>query len=160
MLEFSLAKPSDAPAIADVMEELDRFYGATAVEPRPDRIAEIEARLFGRPAAAFVLLARDRAEIVGLASYSFLWPAAGLSQSLYLKELYVPQAHRRRGVGKALMQAICRTAADSGCSRVEWTTEHTNADAVSFYANLGAPINPDKAFYRLDAEALHRISQS
>ena len=35
----------------------------------------------------------------GMASYSFLWPAAGLTRSLYLKELYVAQDWQRQGIG-------------------------------------------------------------
>ena len=63
------------------MEEMDRFYGVTEFEPAKVRSAQVKARLFCDPPAAHVLLARDGDRIVGLASYSFLWPAVGLTQS-------------------------------------------------------------------------------
>jgi GNAT superfamily N-acetyltransferase len=56
---------------------------------------------------------------VGFASYSFLWPAAGLTQSLYLKELFVTAKARRQGVGQALMERLIDIAKKAGCSRVE-----------------------------------------
>jgi GNAT superfamily N-acetyltransferase len=55
---------------------------------------------------AHSLLAWDNGELVGFASYSFLWPAVGLTRSLYLKELYVAEAARRKGVGKLLMRRL------------------------------------------------------
>lgn len=65
-------------------------------------------------------------------------PAAGLTRSLFLKELYVAQAARRTGVGRHLMGAVYRIALDQGCSRVEWQTESSNKAAQAFYAAIGA----------------------
>ena len=56
-----------------------------------------------------MLLARDEDGVLaGFASYSFLWPAVGLTASLYLKELYVAASRQRHGVGTLLMQGLCR----------------------------------------------------
>jgi GNAT superfamily N-acetyltransferase len=153
----SPADRPDAPAIANLMEELDRFYGVTDVDPLQTRVTQIEDMLFGLTPAAHVLLARRNDHLVGLAAYSYLWPAAGLTQSLYLKELYVRQSHHRQGIGTALMRAVCDEAVKTGCSRVEWTTENTNTSAMQFYSDLGVTLNTGKVFYRLDAEAIKRI---
>ncbi|MFE9998859.1 GNAT family N-acetyltransferase [Streptomyces avermitilis] len=60
-------------------------------------------------------------DLVGLAAYSFLWSAAGSSHSLFLKESYVRDTLRRRGVGARLMdEPRALAAARPGCSRVEW----------------------------------------
>ena len=40
------------------------------------------------------------ARLVGIAAYSLLWPAIGLTRSLYLKELYVPEGVLRTGIDK------------------------------------------------------------
>ena len=157
MLAISPANQSDTATIAKLMEELDRFYGATEIDPASERLAQIEAALFASPPAAYVLLARDHDRVVGLASYSFLWPAEGLTRSLYLKELYVRQLERRHGVGAALMRAICATAKETHCSRVEWTTENTNTTAMQFYATLKAPINLAKVTYRFHAQDIDRV---
>jgi GNAT superfamily N-acetyltransferase len=79
-----------------------------------------------------------------------LWPAAGLTRSLYLKELYVAVAHRLAGTGALLMRAIFGTARKHACSRVEWTTDTANTAAQDFYGNLGLPKHPSKVFYRVD----------
>jgi GNAT superfamily N-acetyltransferase len=132
------------------MDELDRFYGATDVEPADQRVAEITANLFQEPRAGYVLLAWEGRELAGMAAYSFLWPAAGVTRSLYLKELYVAGAFRRKGVGVQLMQRLGQVAAEQECSRIEWTADEGNALAEAFYEQLGAPKNPGKVFYRLE----------
>jgi GNAT superfamily N-acetyltransferase len=154
------AELHDVPAIVNLLEELDRFYGVTELDSLEQRKARIEGLLFGDIPAAYVLLARDSGDVVGLASYSFLWPAAGITHSLFLKELYVRQSHWRRGIGKALMQRVCEMAMKNGCSRVEWTTESTNTVALHFYEALGTPLQPDKLFYRLDGESIRRVAVS
>src|SRR6266581_4128138 len=108
------------------MEELDRFYGATEFGPRADRESQVRMALFGMTPVAYALLAKEGQDLVGLASYSFLWPAAGLTTSLFLKELYVRQDRQREGIGRRLMQELCAIAVGADCSRVEWQTEETN----------------------------------
>ncbi|WP_020519412.1 GNAT family N-acetyltransferase [Catelliglobosispora koreensis] len=71
------------------------------------------------------------------ASYSFLRPAADLTQSLYLKELYVSEAERRSGVGKLLMDRLIEIAQETACSRVEWTADSDNPLAIAFYERRG-----------------------
>lgn len=153
MSTVSPAEPADVRAIAALLEEMDRFYGITDFAPIEERTAEIKANLFDRPTGIHVLLAKDNDEVVGLASYSFLWPAVGLTRSLYLKELYVNKSYRRRGIGKLLMDTLIAVAKANGCSRVEWTTDHDNPDAQSFYAQLGFNTLPTKVLYRLDVDS-------
>jgi ribosomal protein S18 acetylase RimI-like enzyme len=160
MLSVTYAAPDDVGAIAAVLDELDRYYGASNVTSLDQRIAEIHAAVFSDPVAARVLLARDSGELAGLAAYSFLWPAVGSTRSLYLKELYVVKASRRRGVGKALMRRVCEIAVENECSRVEWTADADNPDALGFYEALGISVNPAKKFYRVEGHALIAASET
>lgn len=96
------------------------------------------------------LLAWDDTQLAGLAAYSFLWPAIGLTRSLYLKELYVGRAHRGKGVGRLLTDGLREVAGRHGCSRLEWTTDDDNAAAQRFYAGLGAAVRTSKLFYRVE----------
>lgn len=148
MAQILPAKPADAGAISDLLEEMDRFYDEES-EPRDDRIRQINDALFDDPPVAYSLLAWDGDELVGFASYSYLWPAAGLTHSLFLKELYVAEKARRTGVGRQLMHGLFDLAAKRGCSRVEWQTDQFNANAQRFYELLGVKPNPGKIFYRL-----------
>lgn len=139
----------DLLAIADLMDDLDRFYGGVDRGSRAERLNGIEEALFAESASVYALLAWGQSAIAGMAAYSFLWPAAGVSRSLYLKELYVVEQMRRAGVGGALMTEIFRVAKSHRCSRVEWATEVGNIDAQQFYATLGATQLDGKVSYRV-----------
>jgi len=154
MMEVTPARPGDVPALAELLTEMGRFYGEAAAGPLDERTRQIGDALFASPPAAHALLAWDGTELAGMAAYSFLWPAAGLTRSLFLKELYVGERHRRRGAGKLLMQALFEMAGQCGCSRVEWTTDSGNVGALAFYEMLRLPRHSSKVFYR--AEGLGR----
>ncbi len=154
------AEPAHVEAIATLAEEMDRFYGATEVEPLDLRVRQINEVLFGNPPSAYALLAWDDDVLVGFAAYSFLWPAIGLTRSLYLKELYVIEAARRTGVGKLLMRHLYEIAVKQDCTRVEWTTDSGNTDAQRFYAELGVRVSESKLFYRIEGEELRRAAEA
>ncbi|WP_405098268.1 GNAT family N-acetyltransferase [Micromonospora sp. NBC_01412] len=148
------AEPVHVDAIAALLEELDTFYGETEVEPRNVRICQINEALFGDPPLAHAVLAWDAQALAGLATYSFLWPAVGLTRSLYLKELYVAQTARGRGVGKLLVDGLIDVAVSNSCSRIEWTTDRENTLAQRFYAKIGVAPNDNKIFYRFEGHPL------
>jgi GNAT superfamily N-acetyltransferase len=56
---------------------------------------------------------------VGIAIYSLLWLAPGITSSLYLKELFVSGSRQRDDVGRSLMQAVIEQAHELGCSRTQ-----------------------------------------
>jgi GNAT superfamily N-acetyltransferase len=153
------AQPAHVEAIAEIAEEMNRFYGATKVDPVPVRIGQVSEALFSDPPSAYVLLAWDDRKPVGFASYSFLWPAVGLTRSIFLKELYVIASSRRAGVGKLLIQHLYDIAVKNGCSRLEWTTDSDSREAQLFYAELGVPVDRSKLFYRIEGDELtHRAN--
>lgn len=150
MISVFPAEAAHSAALATMAEEMDRFYGATRLEPLETRLRQIEESLFGPTPLAHALLAWGDERPAGFASYSFLWPAVGLTKSLYLKELYVSEEFRNLGVGKLLMRRLFDVAVDRCCSRVEWTTDDDNPGAQAFYESLDLPKNSSKVFYRVD----------
>ena len=156
MVTLAPAKPVHAEALAKLAEEMVRFYAVTEVDPLELRISQIKESLFADPPSGYALLAWDDGRLVGLAAYSFLWPAVGLTRSLYLKELYVAETARQKGVGRLLIQWLYEIAVKNECSRVEWATDQDNPDAQRFYAGLGVPVRESKLFYRIEGQELRR----
>lgn len=148
MIKVADAVPGDEAAIAALCAKLDEFYGDPPEGAPDERARQVRDVLFGSPPLAWALVAWDDGAPAGFAGYSFLWPAAGLTASLYLKELYVAGAYRRTGVGKMLMDELSAIAARRGLSRVEWTTDTSNQGAQAFYKGLGAKPLQSKIFYR------------
>ncbi|MFD6421016.1 GNAT family N-acetyltransferase [Streptomyces sp. NPDC060198] len=146
MVEISPATDADTGVISVILGEIEAYYGG---DQAPADEQQIRAALFGPRPHATVLLARDCGDALGMASYTYLWPAAGADSSLYLKELYVRTEARRRGVARALMDALKGIAAETGCSRVEWTADIGNPPALALYEALGVDRHQGKVFYRV-----------
>jgi GNAT superfamily N-acetyltransferase len=149
-LTITPATAADLDALVELLDDMDQFYGDTPEDPQHRR-ALIQRLVLADPPVAHVLLARlPEAGAAGLAAYSFLWPAAGATHSLYLKELHIRRDHRRTGIGRALMKRLAEIADDAGCSRIEWTTDTRNENAQKFYALLGATPRTGKLAYRIE----------
>ncbi|MFE4966335.1 cyclophane-containing RiPP N-acetyltransferase HaaN [Streptomyces sp. NPDC056660] len=147
------AEKNDVRQLATLIEEIERFYGTadSDIQPFDERQAQVEEALFGSPPLASALVVEDETgDIVGLAAYSFLWPSAGSTHSLFLKELYVRDTLRRQGIGVRLMDELREFAtARPGCSRLEWMTDRVNSNARTFYRSLGFEEDNEKIVYRI-----------
>jgi GNAT superfamily N-acetyltransferase len=150
------ADKRDITAVAELIEEIEEFYESTEIQPFEERRTQVEEALFGSPPLASALLVEDEAgHIVGLATYSFLWPSAGSTHSLFLKELYVRDILRRRGVGARLMTELRAVAgARPGCSRVEWMTDRVNPGARAFCSALGFAESDGKIVCQIDTSTV------
>jgi GNAT superfamily N-acetyltransferase len=77
---------------------------------------------------------------------------------LYLEDIFVLPAHRRRGIGKALLKSVARLACERNCGRLEWSVLDWNASAIAFYQSLGASVLPDWRICRVSAESLSALA--
>jgi GNAT superfamily N-acetyltransferase len=77
---------------------------------------------------------------------------------LYLEDLFVRPAYRRRGIAKALLATLARLAVARECGRFEWAVLDWNAPAIGFYRALGASPLDDWTVYRLEGDALARLA--
>jgi GNAT superfamily N-acetyltransferase len=54
----------------------------------------------------------------------------------YLQDLFVAEDARKLGLGRALIEAVYKTAHEAGASRVYWLTHESNATARVLYDKL------------------------
>jgi len=142
----------DAQALADLMIEMAGFYGAVI------RSELVVAEDVVRQAQEVdVIVAHDDACLLGFATFTSLYPVAGLLAFTYVQQIYVGQAARRLGVAQELMAGIARAAKAAGSTRIEWSTSRENTAARSLYDSLGAS-GSDKVYYVLDGAALERLA--
>ena len=81
------------------------------------------------------------------------FPAAELSLALYIRDLYVAKAARRRGVGQMLVRAADAAQSPASFSALEWTTDSTKAAAARrLYEACGA------SFLGIDQRELRQTS--
>lgn len=138
-----------AIAVPLLHECLSHYFGVGL-----EAAAEITVdRLMDGSSGCSLHIARKGIRAVGFVTLSVLHPGLDEHGTLFLKELYVADAHRGQGCGRLIMQAVARHAVELGCRRLDWTAERTNPRALAFYDSLPAPRENNKVYYRLaDAE--------
>ncbi len=155
---------SDVPILAQLMKELDDFYGDAIVESPEERIAQIKQELFDDLPAGYVALAFEGETLVGMIAYSFAWPARGVSSMIFVKELFVSQEFRRQNVGKELFCFVCQLATERRCTRLVWQTDLSNGLALNFYSKLACSLgalsleSARKISYHLSADQIARLA--
>lgn len=148
MISIRLHEKSDVVELAALFEQMQQHYDV----PYPARDV-ILADLASLPAGVEILVAEtDR--LVGFATFSTIYPGPGLKSGFFLKDLFVAEAVRGRGVGQALLRRLARLAVARGLSRVDWTADRNNVRLLAFYDETGAMREEEKVFFRLTGQAL------
>lgn len=78
---------------------------------------------------------------VGLVHFLFHRHGWHIQNVVYLQDLYVSQAARGTGAGRALIQSVYDAADTAGCPNVYWLTQEHNATARSLYDRM-ADVTP------------------
>lgn len=140
------ATMADLPRLTLLFEAYRAFYRAPPSQAGArDFLAQRIAR-----GESVVFVAEVAATPHGCVGFVQLYPSfssLALARTEILNDLYVEPAHRRAGVGLALVGAAIAHARSRGAARLELATEHGNAGALALYRSLG--FEPDAEFARL-----------
>ena len=99
-----------------------------------DKVADVTfARIFDPLEPIHALVAECGDELIGLTHYLFQRSTWLINPQCYLQDLYVSEAVRGGGVGRALIAAVAAAAKEAGAARVYWNTHETNAVARRLY---------------------------
>ena len=138
-MRVRLAERGDVDRLLELMRGLARF------EEYIDEFAVTRESVLehgfgeGRLFTAFV--AEEDDDLVGMAVvYTIPWTYT-LRPKVVLKELFVVEAARNLGAGKALMAAVVSHARSIDAAELIWTVMEGNREAEGFYRSLGA--SPD-----------------
>ncbi|MBB4065308.1 GNAT family N-acetyltransferase [Gellertiella hungarica] len=97
------------------------------------------ARLMsGLPHEYAGFLALRSGQPVGLAHYLFHRSCWLETNACYLQDLYAMPEVRGGGVGRALIEAVYRRAAEEGAQEVYWQTQEFNATARRLYDRVAS----------------------
>lgn len=118
----------------------------------------LETEMFDHNKAEAVFAVVDGRE-VGFALYFYNFSTFIGHSGLYLEDLFVWPEYRGQGYGKALLLYLVSLAKSHNCGRMEWTCLNWNQPSIDFYLSLGAVPMSDWTVYRLDANALERLSE-
>jgi GNAT superfamily N-acetyltransferase len=94
-------------------------------------------RFFDGLEPVHALFAEEGETLIGFVHYLFHRSTAQIRSVCHLQDMFTIEAARRRGVGRALIEAVCVRAKAAGASRVYWNTSETNAAARALYDKVG-----------------------
>jgi GNAT superfamily N-acetyltransferase len=99
-----------------------------------DEVADATfARIFDPLEPVHALVAERGGDLIGFTHYLFQRSTWLINSQCYLQDLYVGEAVRGSGVGRALIAAVVDAAKEAGAARVFWNTHETNAVARKLY---------------------------
>ncbi len=159
-MPFSIrpAQPEDAPVITALINEL-ADYEKLSHESRPDpsSLAEHLAADASPRTEVYLAVDTDTSETIGFALFFQNYSTFLTQWGIYMEDLYVRPAYRSRGVGRALVEQIARTAVARRCGRLEWSVLNWNDTAIEFYKRIGATPMREWTGWRLSGAALQDL---
>jgi GNAT superfamily N-acetyltransferase len=156
-LSISPATPDDCQTIVDhirelaIFEKLEHEFVATA--------DQFHQHLFGDRPACEAIMAEWSGQPAGFALFFTNFSTFLGKPGLYLEDLYVREAYRRRGIGKSLLTTLARIAVERDYGRFEWSVLDWNSPAIAFYRSLGALPMDEWTVQRVTGDALAQLAR-
>lgn len=126
------ARESDRPGWETLWAGYVAFYEAEI----PAAVTDATWRRLLEPSEPmFCLLAEDdqSGALIGMVNCVLHRGTWSIEDFCYLEDLFTAPAARKRGVGRALIEAVYARADELNCARVYWLTHETNAAGRSLY---------------------------
>jgi GNAT superfamily N-acetyltransferase len=155
-VSFRLAGPHDVEAIARLVHQLAIY------EKEPDAVnATAKDYLLDGCASEIPLFYCVLADVekdgvtttCGMGLF-YLGCVLGEGRFLYLEDLFVEEAHRGIGGGKAIMERLAMISLALDCIKFTWTALDWNTPALNFYKKIDARIKDDLKITRYCGEEL------
>jgi len=108
--------------------------GETALPPEITQ--KTWARFFDAYEPMHAIVAEEDGRLLGTAHVLFHRSTIQLSPTCFMQDLYTAREARGRGVGRALIAAVCQHATAAGSPRVYWQTHETNHAAMRLYDSV------------------------
>jgi ribosomal protein S18 acetylase RimI-like enzyme len=130
------AEPHEAEVVARLLVEFRDWAGRDW--PSDNAFLAAVERLIDRQDTEYLLGSPDRdtppSGVCQLRYRFSVWTAA---DDCWVEDLYVRDAARRLGLGRALTERACEHARSRGCRRIELDVNEDNPAALALYRELG-----------------------
>lgn len=130
----------------DIKALLDLIVELAVYEKAPNEVTVTEEELtedgFGANKIFDFFVAEEAGSVIGIALYYTKY-STWKGKCIYLEDIVVQKAHRQKGVGQMLFDAVAKVAAELKVKRMEWQVLEWNAPAIAFYKKNKAIIDPE-----------------
>ena len=152
------ARPGEAGLVLALVRELAEYERLLDAVDATE--AMIDAALFGEQPRVSCEIAEWAGAPAGFALWFANFSSFRGRHGIYLEDLYVRPAYRRRGIGRALLVHLAQRCLAAGWTRFEWAVLDWNAPSVEFYRSLGAVLMDDWTICRITGDALARLARA
>lgn len=149
------------PTILQLIQELAAYEKATheVLSTNSTLSATLSFPGSSNPGYAHTLLVTDPdGTVAGMALYFTNYSTWRAAPGIYLEDLFIRPAYRKRGYGKRLLGELAKEVVGIGGKRLEWSVLKWNEPSIKFYEGLGATAMDEWMGMRVDGEALERMS--
>ena len=150
------ARPGDETEIVAMIGELAAFENAA--DECVVTEASLQAALFGDQPTAYAHIV----EIDGQAAATAVWflnfsTWDGVS-GIYLEDLFVRPAFRRRGLARKLLATLAAECRAHGYTRLSWAVLNWNVNAIALYDAVGGRPQTEWTTYRVSGAELEALA--
>jgi GNAT superfamily N-acetyltransferase len=123
-------------ALLPMIAAYQRFYAVEEIDEERNRA--FFSRFLAPSDDGTLLGAWRGEELVGYACLYWHFTSLVPAETVLLNDLYVADAHRGEGIGRALIEASAGVARERGAHHLEWATAPDNKTARRLYDSTGA----------------------
>jgi GNAT superfamily N-acetyltransferase len=156
-LAIRAARPTDRMLVFALVRELADYEKLSAEVDATDEA--IAAALFAPQPRLFCDIAEWSGEPAGFAVWFLNYSTFRGRPGIYVEDIFVRPAFRKRGIGKALMARLARRCVEEGYARFEWAVLNWNTPSIAFYQSIGAQVMAEWRICRLSGEALDSFAR-
>jgi GNAT superfamily N-acetyltransferase len=150
------ARPGDETEIVAMIRELAEFERAadecTVTE------SQIGTALFGADPVGFCHIAEADGQAAAIALWFRNFSTWDGVAGVYLEDLFVRPAFRRRGLARLMLATLARECVDNGYSRLSWAVLDWNVNAIALYDAVGGKQMSEWITYRVSGPELSALA--
>ena len=133
-VKIRVIEEEDFLAWKPLWDGYNAFYGRAGETALPSEVTQMTwSRFFDAREPMHAMVAERSHQLLGLVHFLFHRSTNQIAPICYLQDLFTVEDARGQGVGRALINAVYRYAADAGSHRVYWHTHETNGVARQLY---------------------------
>lgn len=149
----------DIALLVRLLREAYVYYGDSETPSPGELEARLRRHLGATPGFEAVIAEDGGGEALGVAVFAPVFWTSDCEIALFLKELFILDKARRKGIGRRIMARLARTAVERGWTRVVWTVDSHNDPALQFYRNLPGARPLSKTVYMQAGRGLARFAK-
>lgn len=149
------ALESDVPSILKLLRDFAAFENLSEYLTIGE--AELYNAMFGPASFVEGLVCEVDGETAGFAIFYPRFSSFRGQTGYYLEDIYIDDAHRGRGFGEKLLQAIARKGKSRGFQRIDFQVLEWNFAAIEFYKSLGAVLDDQDKHFKFVDDAFERL---